>query len=206
MEWLSWAPKAWGWVKTVFRGAKDADRLRMDIERLKEEQSLRKQLAAETVRADAAERALAWKGRLRFDNNVLWGSESEGGTEAAYCSRCWDADRKAVRLTLVSEDYYQCRNCEGTYDTSVGVPGPTVTIDRNAAWKDHPDGTKEGPFCQACYGRDEKFIPLGVTPQGPGRQLGVCGACSARVWMIDQNAPPRAPARRVRSSGISGDY
>lgn len=69
-------------------------------------------------RVDELEEQLRWKERLVFRYNVYWGRADEDDPEWPYCPRCWDAERKAIRLVkTATKDYVECRNCKTGFMT-----------------------------------------------------------------------------------------
>ena len=54
---------------------------------------------------------LAFHGTLIFEDNRYW-SERDGNREGPYCSRCWDADRRMVRLHDYENGFLGCPACE----------------------------------------------------------------------------------------------
>lgn len=52
------------------------------------------------------------KENLIHENNAYW-IDKEGKKDGPFCSRCWDADKKLVRLHPCGNPaYYNCPNCK----------------------------------------------------------------------------------------------
>ncbi len=49
--------------------------------------------------------------RLRFERECYWRIEGEA-KEGPFCSRCFDVERKLVRLHASYNGYFNCLNCE----------------------------------------------------------------------------------------------
>jgi len=74
------------------------------IELTQEMATLRRELS------DATDQ-LQFQGELRFRDNLYW-RVTEGGEEGPFCSRCWDSDRKAIRMHRREEEKLQCPSCK----------------------------------------------------------------------------------------------
>ena len=70
-------------------------------------------------KARALEDALELKGKMQFDKDAYWMGEGRTEKEGPYCSRCFDMDRKPVRMLQRYNDYFACTQCE----TKVQIPG-----------------------------------------------------------------------------------
>lgn len=57
------------------------------------------------------EEALEWKGRLHFAQNAYWSNETTEPESGPYCTRCYDVDRKAVRMIYRNLSEVFCQNC-----------------------------------------------------------------------------------------------
>src|SRR3989339_1802711 len=64
------------------------------------------------------ENILSFKDTLTFDDNIYWNKQKE-----AFCSRCWDKDRVAIRLTRTNptnDHYFTCPECKNRFTTKAG--------------------------------------------------------------------------------------
>lgn len=50
-------------------------------------------------------------GMLEFNSNVYWIRKGEPSTRSPYCSRCWDIDKKLVRMHLIGTEG-KCPACK----------------------------------------------------------------------------------------------
>jgi len=64
----------------------------------------------------SADRAAA-EFELVFRNNAYW-RESDGRSDGPFCQRCWDAERKLIRLTTRSDMLPKCANCGNYFELS----------------------------------------------------------------------------------------
>ncbi len=52
------------------------------------------------------------KGKLRYEKNAYWFQE-EKGHDGPFCSRCWDSDKKLIRMQPCGNPaYFDCPNCQ----------------------------------------------------------------------------------------------
>lgn len=63
--------------------------------------------------------ALELKVKMQFDKDAYWMGDGRTEKDGPYCSRCYDVDRKTVRMGLRFNHYFRCTQCE----TSVQIPG-----------------------------------------------------------------------------------
>ena len=85
-------------------------------------QALELQEETRSLRVQVAEMAERerFEATLVFEDNALW-SETPKGRDGPFCSRCWDADRKKIRLHSAFENLSACPVCNtfgGTRDDS----------------------------------------------------------------------------------------
>ena len=92
---------------------------------------------------------------LRFEFNTYWSGETLETSDGPFCSKCWDADHKLVRLHLVTPNpnYSRCPVC----DKSLRVPRRENGFDRSQ--DNSPSIVIGGPSMATEY--DEVFAPLG---------------------------------------------
>jgi hypothetical protein len=61
---------------------------------------------------------------LEFRNNMYW-SRRDGCEEGPYCTKCWDADQKKMRLQQLLNGAQYCPNCQqsapGTFTSKSGT-------------------------------------------------------------------------------------
>ena len=54
--------------------------------------------------------------QLVFRDNMYWTTQNDGSQTGPYCSRCWDADGKLVRILSFTDPYagprFQCSFCK----------------------------------------------------------------------------------------------
>lgn len=54
--------------------------------------------------------------KLEFNNNAYWIKREDGTIDGPYCSKCWDVDKKLVRLHVTSTPNRpkkaKCENCK----------------------------------------------------------------------------------------------
>ena len=62
---------------------------------------------------------------MHFEHNVYWNSNQNDGP---YCSKCWDENKKAIRLQICDGEYY-CPVCN-KYVIKEVVSSYTTTITR----------------------------------------------------------------------------
>jgi hypothetical protein len=80
---------------------------------LEENHALRNQLR------EASER-LRFQMLLEFRGNMYWARDGDGNESGPYCSKCWDADTKAIRLQRIENGVQWCPRCE---KSAPAVPG-----------------------------------------------------------------------------------
>jgi hypothetical protein len=62
---------------------------------------------------DTLREQLSIKQRLRFEHNAYWDGDSLESSEGPFCSKCWDSDRKLVRMhTCDNPQWSQCPICK----------------------------------------------------------------------------------------------
>lgn len=76
-----------------------------------------------------------WTGSLVFDGSVFW-EETDAGKVGPYCPKCWQVDKKPIRLTTYFPDYFgKCPGCENAFPKpekyrypgeSGSPPGPSL--------------------------------------------------------------------------------
>ncbi len=48
-----------------------------------------------------------------FDDNMYWNLKSDGTKDGPYCAKCWDRDKKAIRLENMGQvNAYYCAVCK----------------------------------------------------------------------------------------------
>jgi hypothetical protein len=82
-------------LKAILELQQTAIDLRRDNEQLRQEiASLKDQAALAT--------------RLEFRGNAYWLKKTDGHVDGPFCSRCWDSDKRLVRLHDLGNGYSRC--------------------------------------------------------------------------------------------------
>ncbi len=53
---------------------------------------------------------------LHFDKNSYWKTMPAGAADGPFCSRCWDFDKKLVRLKTSTKYVPVCPNCKNYFE------------------------------------------------------------------------------------------
>ena len=65
------------------------------------------------------------KSALKYDRGAYW-SEVDGSRDGPFCSRCWDADSKRIRMHYWGlETFWQCPQCKKEFDVKSAPRGPS---------------------------------------------------------------------------------
>jgi len=73
--------------------------------------SLKEDVLALRAENLALKEQLAAKSTVKFDGGGYWSTTGDGHRDGPFCSRCYDAEAKLVRLQPTREYWHQCPNC-----------------------------------------------------------------------------------------------
>ncbi len=62
------------------------------------------------------EDTLNTKESLTFEDHVYW-SLKNGKKDGPFCSKCWDVDKRLVRLRTLQNSFRTCPNCKNGFDS-----------------------------------------------------------------------------------------
>jgi len=71
---------------------------------------------------------------LEYENNVYWVEKNESNKDGPFCSRCWDADKKLIRMHPAGNSAFgECPNCKTSVQIDPGWrPRPMKTNRRDS--------------------------------------------------------------------------
>ena len=61
--------------------------------------------------------ALELKGAVNFDGGAYW-REVEGKRDGPFCTKCWDADSKLMRMHPTKSPWCRCPKCEKAFEVT----------------------------------------------------------------------------------------
>lgn len=72
---------------------------------------------------------------IETSKNIKWKQpyyyiDKDGSEEGPYCQRCYDSDRKTIRVQEVSDGHRQCFTCNKTYRDNNYTPPPVKPPNR----------------------------------------------------------------------------
>lgn len=70
------------------------------------------------------------KKSLAFRNNFYWTTIDDGSEEGPFCSSCWDAGDKLVRLHEFEKKYFGCPSCGRVRAKDGDIPAYPQAADR----------------------------------------------------------------------------
>lgn len=117
-------------LKTVYKGVQTIGNMELlaEIQEAREEAvSLVEENAGLRQRIKDLEEALEAHGALEFDGAVYWiceGDERDGPV----CPRCYDAERKLIRLHSGGMYEWECKACDNHYGSFGGVSIPPLRL------------------------------------------------------------------------------
>lgn len=57
-----------------------------------------------------------------FENGIYRHKNDDGKLEGGYCPRCFDDEKKAIRLRDYGNGFFRCPKCDKTFESGVHVP------------------------------------------------------------------------------------
>lgn len=85
--------------------------------------SLKEENLAQKERIKILEDELSIKNNLIYDKPYYWLKDSDS-KDGPFCQKCWDADKKLIRLQGRSNDIWKCHQCKGIFE------GPGYSLHR----------------------------------------------------------------------------
>ena len=74
-------------------------------------------------KARSLEEALELKAQMQFDDDAYWTGAGRNAADGPYCPRCFDVDRKSVRMIQGFGYFFACTHCKISVEiTSVKPP------------------------------------------------------------------------------------
>ncbi len=91
----------------------DAQQAALDL--MGENQSLRNEVAR-------LKEALELQGTVKYDDGAYW--SENGDRDGPFCTKCWDADEKLIRMKHTNFTWFKCPHCKTACEIPSG-PGAT---------------------------------------------------------------------------------
>jgi len=135
---LEWAA-LWSGFKVLASAAKEAGKLdlyekALDLQQQAQELFEENRELKERVRE--LEERMTFGASLRYERNAYWSRPDYSEESGPYCVRCYDDERKGMRMIRVTDGYAQCPKCSTTATLSTmsdresrGAIGRTIPDD-----------------------------------------------------------------------------
>src|SRR5256885_467658 len=118
-------------VLAVAKRLKDADVQEILLDAQERALSLKEELV--TLRAEnlGLREQLAAKVAAEFDSGAYWSKTAEG-RDGPFCSRCYDVDRRLVRMKQNLGQWHRCPQCDQAFEVTCVPPksSPPISVRR----------------------------------------------------------------------------
>ena len=89
--------------------------------------SVQEELLAKDRHIKDLRESLDLKEAMKYHAPFYW-REEEGKRDGPFCQQCYDSARKAIRLQVLENQYWNCNNCGHTYAGSSSHPRPVQVV------------------------------------------------------------------------------